>query len=233
MASVEYINATCVYPGAVSPSVDELNLTIDDGEFMVLVGPSGSGKSTALRMLAGLEDVTSGQVLIDGNDVSRRAPKERDIAMLEERRAIVSVNVGAAALPGLALLAAAHPGCTFLVAHLGDPGRHAAVPSRALAERNLAPLLALADLEHVHVKISGLYAVSDPPHAYPHLPASPFVDVILATFGPARCLWGSDFSPSLDFVSFDQALHPIQLDVLAPDDRARVMGANLLHLLHR
>jgi len=88
MASVEYLNATCVYPGATSPAVDELNLSIDDGEFMVLVGPSGSGKSTALRMLAGLEKVTSGHIQIDGNDVSRNAPKERNIAMVFQNYAL-------------------------------------------------------------------------------------------------------------------------------------------------
>ena len=52
MATVDYVDATCIYPGAAAPSVDKLNLDLQDGEFMVLVGPSGSGKSTALRMLA-------------------------------------------------------------------------------------------------------------------------------------------------------------------------------------
>ena len=60
MASVTYDNATIVYPGADSPSVDQLDLDIADGEFLVLVGPSGCGKSTSLRMLAGLEEVTFG-----------------------------------------------------------------------------------------------------------------------------------------------------------------------------
>jgi multiple sugar transport system ATP-binding protein len=88
MASVEYVNATCVYPGATAPSVSDLDLKIEDGEFMVLVGPSGSGKSTALRMLAGLENVSSGQILINGSDVSRRPPKDRDIAMVFQNYAL-------------------------------------------------------------------------------------------------------------------------------------------------
>jgi multiple sugar transport system ATP-binding protein len=88
MAKISYINTTCVYPGASSPSVDNLSLEVDDGEFMVLVGPSGSGKSTALRMLAGLEEVTSGEIRIDGTDVSRRAPKERNIAMVFQNYAL-------------------------------------------------------------------------------------------------------------------------------------------------
>ncbi len=99
MASVDFINASCVYPGASSPSVDRLNLDLKDGEFMVLVGPSGSGKSTALRMLAGLEDVTSGEIQINGTDVSRKPPKERDIAMVFQNYALyphmsVAENMG-------------------------------------------------------------------------------------------------------------------------------------------
>ncbi|HEX2457259.1 MAG TPA: ATP-binding cassette domain-containing protein, partial [Vicinamibacterales bacterium] len=54
MAQVSYVSATCIYANNPVPAVNELNLEIADGEFMVLVGPSGSGKSTALRMLAGL-----------------------------------------------------------------------------------------------------------------------------------------------------------------------------------
>jgi multiple sugar transport system ATP-binding protein len=88
MAEVSYVDATCVYPGNSDPSVDKLNLDIKDGEFMVLVGPSGSGKSTALRMLAGLEEVTSGQITIGGKDVSYTPPKDRDIAMVFQNYAL-------------------------------------------------------------------------------------------------------------------------------------------------
>src|ERR1700761_4621267 len=88
MATISYINATCVYPGASAPSVDNLNLEVQDGEFMVLVGPSGSGKSTALRMLAGLEQVSTGEIRIDGVDVSQRAPKDRNIAMVFQNYAL-------------------------------------------------------------------------------------------------------------------------------------------------
>src|SRR5690348_838431 len=88
MAEVEYAAATCLYPGNPTPAVDNLNLQIKDGEFMVLVGPSGSGKSTALRMLAGLEPVSSGEIRIAGKDVSNKAPKERDIAMVFQNYAL-------------------------------------------------------------------------------------------------------------------------------------------------
>ena len=63
-------------------AVRSLSLEIADGEFMVLVGPSGSGKTTALRMLAGLESITSGQISIGEREVNKVAPRERDIAMV-------------------------------------------------------------------------------------------------------------------------------------------------------
>jgi multiple sugar transport system ATP-binding protein len=88
MAAVSYVNASCLYPGNPVPAVDSLNLDIDDGEFMVLVGPSGSGKSTALRMLAGLEDVADGEIRIGGVEVSRKPPKDRDIAMVFQNYAL-------------------------------------------------------------------------------------------------------------------------------------------------
>jgi multiple sugar transport system ATP-binding protein len=88
MAEVRYIQATRTYPGSTVPALKSLDLDIADGEFMVLVGPSGSGKSTALRMLAGLEDVDAGEIHIGGVDVSRYAPKDRDIAMVFQNYAL-------------------------------------------------------------------------------------------------------------------------------------------------
>ena len=88
MASVTYRNAERMYPGGDRPAVDDLNLEIEDGEFLVLVGPSGCGKSTSLRMLAGLEEVTSGQILIGDRDVTHLPPKERDIAMVFQNYAL-------------------------------------------------------------------------------------------------------------------------------------------------
>jgi multiple sugar transport system ATP-binding protein len=68
--------------------VHDVSLTIEDKEFMVLVGPSGCGKSTTLRMIAGLEDITSGQLMIDGHDVTHAAPQKRDIAMVFQSYAL-------------------------------------------------------------------------------------------------------------------------------------------------
>jgi multiple sugar transport system ATP-binding protein len=88
MANVTYTDATCIYPGAEKPSVDKFNLEIADGEFMVFVGPSGCGKSTSLRMLAGLEEVSSGRIEIGGRDVTAMPPKDRDIAMVFQNYAL-------------------------------------------------------------------------------------------------------------------------------------------------
>jgi multiple sugar transport system ATP-binding protein len=88
MASVAYDHASRTYPGNPKPSVDQLSLEIADGEFLVLVGPSGCGKSTALRMLAGLEDINAGRILIGGRDVTRVPPKDRDIAMVFQNYAL-------------------------------------------------------------------------------------------------------------------------------------------------
>jgi len=88
MATVTFDHATRVYPGGDRPAVDALNLEVRDGEFLVLVGPSGCGKSTSLRMLAGLEDVNSGRILIGDRDVTDVQPKDRDIAMVFQNYAL-------------------------------------------------------------------------------------------------------------------------------------------------
>src|SRR5215510_4216537 len=99
MADIRFEAATRIYPGTEAPAVDALDLYIEDGEFVVLVGPSGSGKTTALRMLAGLEEVDEGGVLIGGRDVTYEPPKKRDIAMVFQNYALypyltVAANIG-------------------------------------------------------------------------------------------------------------------------------------------
>src|SRR6187549_748474 len=88
MATVTFDKASRVYPGTERPAVDALDLHIEDGEFLVLVGPSGCGKSTSLRMLAGLEDVNAGRILIGDRDVTDVQPKDRDIAMVFQNYAL-------------------------------------------------------------------------------------------------------------------------------------------------
>lgn len=87
MARIELDHVTKVYPGGV-PAVNDLTLDIPDGDFMVLVGPSGSGKSTALRMIAGLEEATSGEIRIGDMVVNDLPAKDRDIAMVFQNYAL-------------------------------------------------------------------------------------------------------------------------------------------------
>lgn len=89
MATVTFDGVSRVYSkDAQHPAVDNLNLEIADGEFLVLVGPSGCGKSTSLRMLAGLEPTDIGSILIDGKDVTGVSPSDRDVAMVFQNYAL-------------------------------------------------------------------------------------------------------------------------------------------------
>lgn len=99
MASVSFEQATRRYPGADRPALDNLDLVVGDGEFVVLVGPSGCGKTTSLRMVAGLETVDSGRIRIGDRDVTRVDPKNRDVAMVFQNYALyphmtVAENMG-------------------------------------------------------------------------------------------------------------------------------------------
>ncbi|MDP9405864.1 MAG: ATP-binding cassette domain-containing protein, partial [Actinomycetota bacterium] len=87
MADIELKDVTKRYPDGFE-AVKHMDLGIGDGEFMILVGPSGCGKSTALRMIAGLEDISDGDLVIGGEVVNDRAPKDRNIAMVFQNYAL-------------------------------------------------------------------------------------------------------------------------------------------------
>ncbi|MCF8240833.1 MAG: sn-glycerol-3-phosphate ABC transporter ATP-binding protein UgpC [Melioribacteraceae bacterium] len=87
MAQVELRNVSKIY-SEEKKVVDNVNFTVEDKEFVVLVGPSGCGKSTTLRMIAGLEEITEGEILIDGEVVNNQPPKDRDIAMVFQNYAL-------------------------------------------------------------------------------------------------------------------------------------------------
>ena len=88
MASITFRHVQKTYEGAKAPVVPDLNLEIRDKEFVILVGPSGCGKSTTLRMIAGLESITSGDLLIGDRKVNSIPPKDRDIAMVFQNYAL-------------------------------------------------------------------------------------------------------------------------------------------------
>jgi multiple sugar transport system ATP-binding protein len=99
VTTVTFQKATRRYEGSAQPAVSALDLTVKDGEFLVLVGPSGCGKSTCLRMLAGLEPVNEGHIFIGDRDVSDVDPSQRDIAMVFQTYALyphmtVAANMG-------------------------------------------------------------------------------------------------------------------------------------------
>jgi multiple sugar transport system ATP-binding protein len=87
MAEIKLEHVTKRYPDGYE-AVRDMSLDVKDGEFMILVGPSGCGKTTALRMIAGLEDITDGELKIDGNVVNELSPKDRDIAMVFQNYAL-------------------------------------------------------------------------------------------------------------------------------------------------
>jgi multiple sugar transport system ATP-binding protein len=98
MAAIEFDHVTKRFPDG-TVAVDEIELTVEDGEFMIFVGPSGCGKTTALRMVAGLEEITSGQIRVGGQVVNDLEPPDRDIAMVFQNYALyphmsVADNIG-------------------------------------------------------------------------------------------------------------------------------------------
>ena len=125
-------------------------------------------------------------------------------AEVRRQRALVSINAAPETTAQMARIGEDLDGCTVLFSHLGSPRRFPRPPRLYAAREHLAPLLVLAARGNINVKFSGLYAVSAPDHDFPHYAAKPFVDVVLEAFGPSRLLWGSDFPPALDFVSFAQ-----------------------------
>jgi L-fuconolactonase len=152
-------------------------------------------------------------------------------AELRRQRALVSVNAEPPAAAGMGRAVAELDGCPVLFSHLGSPGQFARTPPPKQARELLAPLLGFAARDHITVKFSGLYGISDPEHDFPHRAAQPFVDVMLDAFGPARLVWGSDYSPALDFVSFAQVADTRLLRSCTQAEVDDVMGGNLLRLL--
>jgi L-fuconolactonase len=152
---------------------------------------------------------------------------EHVIGELTRRRSIVSLNANpetlAVAADGIRRLS----GCHVLVSHLGMPGRFERAPTKSEIASALKPLSSLSNARHVGVKLSGLYALTSPMHAFPHLAVQPLIDWIADSFGAERLYWGSDFSPALDYVSFIQTAHAVSDLPWSDAQRAQVMGGNL------
>ena len=99
MSFIEFKNVCKMYPGSDKNTVDNFNLNIEEKEFIAFVGPSGCGKSTTLRMIAGFEEITGGELYIDGKKMNEVAPRDRGISMVFQNYALyphmtVEKNIG-------------------------------------------------------------------------------------------------------------------------------------------
>jgi L-fuconolactonase len=127
-----------------------------------------------------------------------------------------------------------HPDLILLVSHLGLPRAVAYAPDATTARHELGAVCSLAKYAGVRVKLSGFYALTEPHYAYPHRAAWPYVEVLLDAFGPSRLLWGSDFSPSLEWVSFPQTFALLaEMPFLDEPTRRQIESENLMALLAR
>jgi L-fuconolactonase len=120
----------------------------------------------------------------------------------------------------------------LLVSHLGLPPAAAAPPDSETARDAMKSVLNLAQYPQVRVKLSGFYALTNPRHDYPHRAAWPYVMSLCDIFGTDRLLWGSDFYPAMEYVSFPQTYGLFaDMPFLSAADREKIEGRNLIKLL--
>lgn len=153
-------------------------------------------------------------------------------AWLEKRRWLISVNSKGARWAAFVKILERHPNLRLLVSHLGLPPAAEGAMTEGSAHQRLESVNALAGFPGVCVKLSGFYALTVPGYDYPHRNAWPYVAALIESFGVQRLLWGSDFSPSLELVSFPQTIGLLALmPFLTDKDRAQIEGTNLLRIL--
>ncbi len=153
---------------------------------------------------------------------------------LEQRGWLVSVNSQGDAWNGWQPILEQFPQLRLLVSHLGLPPAAASPLSREQATKAMRQITALSRYPGVRVKLSGFYALTSPGHDYPHAAAWPYVESLIGVFSCHRLLWGSDFSPCLDLVTFPQTVNMFnKMPFLSEEDVARLTGGNLLALLER
>ena len=150
---------------------------------------------------------------------------------LQSSGAIVSFNARPEAIALLGSLVSEWAGVKFLFSHLGLPGVIGPGTSPDTIRDRLQPLLSIARVPNVYAKISGLYALSEPQHAFPHDDADLVIRRVLDAFSPARCLWASDFTPALEFVSFPQTIDWPGCNELSYAEQRLVFHDNLVRLL--
>jgi predicted TIM-barrel fold metal-dependent hydrolase len=145
---------------------------------------------------------------------------------------LVSVNGRGAVWAHWRPIMERHPALRLVISHMGLPPAQSKPPAARMAEKALAPVTDLASFKGVHVKISGFYGLTEPRHDYPHRAAWPYFQTLHKAFGPRRLLWGSDFTPALNAVSFPQTLDVLNhLSGLTSAARRQIEGSNLRRLL--
>lgn len=154
------------------------------------------------------------------------------IDQISRRYRVISLNATASATAGLAGVIGRLQPSTVLFSHLGLPGRFVEPPSLPDVRERLGPLLELAAMEHVGVKVSACHALREPPDAVSAEYALPVINALLEQFGAERLYWGSDFSPSLDWVPYSLSVDIPLPGGLSPREVSQIMGGNLLRLLH-
>ena len=151
---------------------------------------------------------------------------------LVEQRWLVSVNSSGDDWSAWLPVLGRHRDLRVIISHLGLPPQVGLPPSETEARKLIDAVLTLAQFPASFVKLSGFYAISQPSYDYPHETAWPYVEVLLAEFGVHRLLWGSDFSPCLDYLTFPQTFGLFaKIPFLSDTDREKIEGGNLLRLL--
>jgi len=150
---------------------------------------------------------------------------------LEEHRWLISVNSRADHWEAWRPVLQRHGDLRLVASHLGLPPAVTESLDTDSARSALASMIQLASYPGLTVKLSGFYAVSEPEYDYPHIPSWPYVEVLLGTFGGERLLWGSDFMPALDYLSFGQTYgHFAKMPFLTDAQVEGIEGGNLLRL---
>jgi L-fuconolactonase len=152
-------------------------------------------------------------------------------AWLDARRWMISLNSKGPAIRGWEPVLERHKNLRLTLSHLGLPKavKSGETLDAEQARAALVDVLPLARFPGAAVKLSGFYASTDPGHDYPHRAAWPYVQTLRDAFGVDRLLWGSDFTPAIDQLTFPQTLGLFgQMPFLSDADRARIEGGNLL-----
>ena len=152
-------------------------------------------------------------------------------AWLEKRRWLISVNSKGLRWAAFVQILESHPDLRLLISHVGLPPAAEGAMPKNFVHQQLKSVIALARFGGVCVKLSGFYALTVPGYDYPHRNAWPYVAALVEGYGVDRLLWGSDFSPSLEHVSFPQTIGLLgQMPFLTDNDRAQIEGKNLLRI---